>query len=134
MISVTVHVSDRFIPESARWLLERGRAEEAKQLITKVAAINKRTISDSLLEKVWTLHRKRIFLPLYQNLNGILHIPVLANIWCIFMVKKHIHKKCLQYDEHLYSIMQSNPIDLLEPQLLTVDCVREILIQLLCNF
>ncbi|XP_074506507.1 solute carrier family 22 member 13-like [Sebastes fasciatus] len=38
-----------FIPESARWLLSRGRTEEAKQLIVKAAAINKRTVPDSLL-------------------------------------------------------------------------------------
>ncbi|XP_014870168.1 solute carrier family 22 member 13-like [Poecilia latipinna] len=41
-----------FIPESARWLLDRGRTDEAKELILKVAAINKRTVSDSLLEKI----------------------------------------------------------------------------------
>uniref|UniRef100_A0A673B2W3 Solute carrier family 22 member 13a n=1 Tax=Sphaeramia orbicularis TaxID=375764 RepID=A0A673B2W3_9TELE len=39
-----------FIPESARWLLSRGRTEEAKRLIMKAAAINKHTIPDSLLE------------------------------------------------------------------------------------
>uniref|UniRef100_A0A3Q2X5X6 Solute carrier family 22 member 13a n=1 Tax=Haplochromis burtoni TaxID=8153 RepID=A0A3Q2X5X6_HAPBU len=33
-----------FIPESARWLLSRGRKEEAKQLIVKAAAINKHPI------------------------------------------------------------------------------------------
>uniref|UniRef100_A0A8C7XUD5 Solute carrier family 22 member 13a n=1 Tax=Oryzias sinensis TaxID=183150 RepID=A0A8C7XUD5_9TELE len=42
----------QFIPESARCLLGRGRIDEAKLLITKVAAINKRTISDSMLEKI----------------------------------------------------------------------------------
>uniref|UniRef100_UPI003AAF2BB1 solute carrier family 22 member 13-like n=1 Tax=Centroberyx gerrardi TaxID=166262 RepID=UPI003AAF2BB1 len=41
-----------FIPESARWLMDRGKTEEAKQLILKVAAINKRTVPDSLLEKI----------------------------------------------------------------------------------
>uniref|UniRef100_A0A3Q3FWT9 Solute carrier family 22 member 13a n=1 Tax=Labrus bergylta TaxID=56723 RepID=A0A3Q3FWT9_9LABR len=35
-----------FIPESARWLLNRGKTEEAKQLIMKAAAINKRTVPD----------------------------------------------------------------------------------------
>ncbi|XP_070829412.1 solute carrier family 22 member 13-like [Chaetodon trifascialis] len=41
-----------FIPESARWLLGRGRTAEAKQLIAKVAAINKHTVPESLLEKI----------------------------------------------------------------------------------
>ncbi|XP_059200691.1 solute carrier family 22 member 13-like [Centropristis striata] len=41
-----------FIPESVRWLLSRGRTEEAKQLIIKAATINKRTVPDSLLEQI----------------------------------------------------------------------------------
>ncbi|KAK2901036.1 hypothetical protein Q8A67_009151 [Cirrhinus molitorella] len=41
-----------FIPESARWLLVRGRTTDAKEVIQKAAAINKRTVPDSLVEKV----------------------------------------------------------------------------------
>uniref|UniRef100_A0A673B488 Solute carrier family 22 member 13a n=1 Tax=Sphaeramia orbicularis TaxID=375764 RepID=A0A673B488_9TELE len=59
-----------FIPESARWLLSRGRTEEAKQLIMKAAAINKHTIPDSLLENF-------IF--------GAIEIP--AHILCIWLLE-----------------------------------------------
>ncbi|KAK6311188.1 hypothetical protein J4Q44_G00192430 [Coregonus suidteri] len=41
-----------FIPESARWLLDQGKSEEAKKLILRVAAINKRTVPDIILEKI----------------------------------------------------------------------------------
>ncbi|CAL8346809.1 unnamed protein product [Merluccius merluccius] len=41
-----------FIPESARWLLDRGKMMEMKVLILKAAAINKCTVPESLLGKI----------------------------------------------------------------------------------
>ncbi|XP_061078623.1 solute carrier family 22 member 13 [Conger conger] len=40
------------IPESARWLLDRGKTEEAEKLILMVAAVNKKQIPDNIMEKV----------------------------------------------------------------------------------
>ncbi|XP_004708741.1 solute carrier family 22 member 13 [Echinops telfairi] len=40
------------LPESARWLLIKGRTEEAKQLIQKAAAVNKRKLSPELLNQL----------------------------------------------------------------------------------
>uniref|UniRef100_A0A8C3XY26 Major facilitator superfamily (MFS) profile domain-containing protein n=1 Tax=Catharus ustulatus TaxID=91951 RepID=A0A8C3XY26_CATUS len=40
------------LPESARWLVTKGRIEEAKKLLQKAAATNKRSLSPELLEQV----------------------------------------------------------------------------------
>ncbi|KFV04166.1 Solute carrier family 22 member 13, partial [Tauraco erythrolophus] len=40
------------LPESARWLVMKGRIEEAKKVLQKAASINKRTIPPALLEQL----------------------------------------------------------------------------------
>uniref|UniRef100_A0A8C0FCU4 Major facilitator superfamily (MFS) profile domain-containing protein n=1 Tax=Bubo bubo TaxID=30461 RepID=A0A8C0FCU4_BUBBB len=40
------------LPESARWLVTKGRIEEAKKVLQKAASINKRTIPPALLEQL----------------------------------------------------------------------------------
>uniref|UniRef100_A0A8C3TSA2 Major facilitator superfamily (MFS) profile domain-containing protein n=1 Tax=Catharus ustulatus TaxID=91951 RepID=A0A8C3TSA2_CATUS len=44
------------LPESARWLVTKGRIEEAKKLLQKAAATNKRSLSPELLEQVLGIH------------------------------------------------------------------------------
>ncbi|KFV59759.1 Solute carrier family 22 member 13, partial [Gavia stellata] len=41
----------RVLPESARWLVTKGRLEEAKKVLQKAASINKRTIPPGLLQQ-----------------------------------------------------------------------------------
>ncbi|XP_017944704.1 solute carrier family 22 member 13 [Manacus vitellinus] len=40
------------LPESARWLVTKGRMEEAKKLLQKAAATNKRSLPEGLLEQL----------------------------------------------------------------------------------
>ncbi|NXL85028.1 S22AD protein, partial [Alectura lathami] len=40
------------LPESARWLVTKGKIEEAKKLLQKAASINKRTIPPELLDQL----------------------------------------------------------------------------------
>lgn len=46
------YVLIRILPESARWLLTQGRKKTAIQEIQRAARLNRRTISQELLEKV----------------------------------------------------------------------------------
>uniref|UniRef100_A0A8D0FZ50 Major facilitator superfamily (MFS) profile domain-containing protein n=1 Tax=Sphenodon punctatus TaxID=8508 RepID=A0A8D0FZ50_SPHPU len=40
------------LPESARWLVTRGKTEEAKKLLQKADAVNRRTIPEELLDQL----------------------------------------------------------------------------------
>ena len=56
----------RFIPESVRWLLVNGRKEEAREILTNVARINKRDMpSDELQVPATTINKG--FLDLFKT-------------------------------------------------------------------
>lgn len=56
----------RFIPESVRWLLVNGRKEEAREILTNVARINKRDMpSDELKVPATTINKG--FLDLFKT-------------------------------------------------------------------
>ncbi|XP_027441576.2 solute carrier family 22 member 14 isoform X4 [Zalophus californianus] len=45
-------VSDKIVPESPRWLLMKGKLEDAKQVLCYAASVNKKVIPLSLLDKL----------------------------------------------------------------------------------
>lgn len=59
-------IARRFIPESVRWLLVNGRKEEAREILTNVARINKRDMpSDELKVPATTINKG--FLDLFKT-------------------------------------------------------------------
>uniref|UniRef100_A0A4W5RQ64 Solute carrier family 22 member 13a n=1 Tax=Hucho hucho TaxID=62062 RepID=A0A4W5RQ64_9TELE len=87
----------RFIPESARWLLDQGEIEEAKKLILRVAAINKRPVPETILEMVkislnlsyyclsFNVGNFGLNIFLTQLMFGLTEIP--GHILCIFILE-----------------------------------------------
>lgn len=45
-----------FVPESAQWLLSRGQQQDALECFQKVAAINRRKLSEGLINRLKVNH------------------------------------------------------------------------------
>ncbi|XP_022216882.2 solute carrier family 22 member 3 [Drosophila obscura] len=48
------------LPESVRWLLSQGKEERAKGILRRAATVNKRKLSDSLLDKLILANRDKL--------------------------------------------------------------------------
>lgn len=89
------------IPESARWLLSRGKKEKAKKIILKAATINKAKLpenfldDDTLMQKVandvkTTKEEKRASpLDIFRHRNMCLRTSLLMYIWSVCAVVYH---------------------------------------------
>lgn len=49
---LTLWVNNRYLPESARWLLTQGRREEARKQLQRAARVNGRSLPEDALDKV----------------------------------------------------------------------------------
>ena len=65
--------SNRFVPESARWLMTQGRKEEALKELKRAARVNGRTVPEDLLDKVscikHTFTSTKIYLTTWWHMN-----------------------------------------------------------------
>ncbi|XP_048339113.1 solute carrier family 22 member 13-like [Sphaerodactylus townsendi] len=73
------------LPSSARWLLTKGKVEEAKKIIRKAASINDRTISDEMLNKLVpeTKARSGNVLDLFRKPHLRKLILIMAWVWFV---------------------------------------------------
>ncbi|XP_020662002.3 solute carrier family 22 member 13 [Pogona vitticeps] len=71
------------LPESARWLVTKGKVEEAKNLLRKAAAVNKQTISPELLDqlKPEKKNESESILELFGNPHLRKRVLVMSSIW-----------------------------------------------------
>ena len=62
-------LGSRFIPESARWLLSRGRQAEAKKMLEKMARVNKVKLPENLFDDI-DEEQKKVGYRTFQKKNG----------------------------------------------------------------
>lgn len=75
------------IPESIRWLLNKGRIEEVKVIIRKAAKVNKKVISEDLLQNISSVEHDDSFLKVFKSPLLIFRFCISSICWitCAFL-------------------------------------------------
>lgn len=75
------------LPESAQWLLSKGRIEDAIKCFKKIALINKRQISDEAIHSLRMYNSKHIIGNKSANVFGLFKTPKLRRKTIILIFK-----------------------------------------------
>ena len=84
--------SRRFIPESVRWLLVKGKTEKAREILTNVAKVNKKEMPSGELRVPVTSGSKGVF-----ELFKTWHLAKLSLIQCYAWSVPECHSNSVLY-------------------------------------
>jgi hypothetical protein len=76
---------DRLVPESPRWLLLKGKVEEAEAVLSKIARMNKRPLPDKFaLHKPVVSETRTSFKQLFNDWKTAKKILICWDLWYVF--------------------------------------------------
>ncbi|KAK9890243.1 hypothetical protein WA026_010355 [Henosepilachna vigintioctopunctata] len=85
-----------YVPESAQWLISKGRTEKAIQCFKEIAKFNSRTIPDKSIDslKFYCEEHVNVFTGKHENLLGLLRTPKLRRKTLILIFKSMVMTLC----------------------------------------